>query len=260
MSRYDAIGRSYDETRKADAKILAGIVKHLALPRGARLLDVGCGSGNYTIALAEAGFAIEGVDISETMLAHARSKRSDLTWHQGDARKLPFPDASFDGVVSVLATHHMDDLDAALRHMARVVKPGGPLVLFTSTPSQMRAFWLNHYLPSVVHISEVAMTEYDVLAKKLEGAGFTNVVKDLFFVDNSLEDWFLQCGKYRPEVYLDPIVRASISTFALHPDDERLARGLAALEKDIQSGAVKDVIQRYENDGGDFMWVAARRA
>jgi ubiquinone/menaquinone biosynthesis C-methylase UbiE len=260
MPVYDSIGRSYDETRKADALILRRILAYLDLPRGARVLDVGCGSGNYTIALDDAGFAIEGVDISETMLAWARKKRPSLTWHQGDARKLTFASESFDGVVSVLATHHMDDLDAALREMARVVKHGGPLVLFTSTPAQMRAFWLNHYLPSVVQISEHAMTEYDVLEKKLVAAGFTGVKKELFFVTNELEDWFLQCGKYRPEVYLDPVVRASISTFALHKDPEALARGLAALEADIKSEKVKDVIANYENDGGDFMWVAARRA
>ena len=254
---YDTIGRTYDRTRRADSRILDGVVDHLGLPSGARLLDVGCGSGNYTIALRTRGFSMVGVDISEHMLRSARSKVTDIQWDHGDACALSYPDGMFEGVVSILATHHISDLESAFAEMYRVLEPGGRVVLFTSSPQQMRAFWLNHYLPSVVVVSERAMRSYEDLEKDLYEAGFSNVRQAPFFVDDSLEDWFLHCGKYRPELYLDPVVRAGISTFALHERSDLLEQGLAQLAFDIESGQVDEVIRRYENDGGDFLFVAA---
>lgn len=81
-------------------------------------------------------------------------------------------------------------------------------------------------------------------------------------MDNRLQDFFLHCGKYRPELYLDPVVRDGISSFALFRDTTALASGLARLEQDIRSGAVHDVIRRYEAENrlhGDFMTVSARK-
>lgn len=258
MAIYDSIGKTYDSTRTADTRILDQLVALLHLPPGSRVLDVGCGSGNYTIPLFDRGFAVEGVDISPQMLSKARAKGPRVTWHQGDARALPFGDAQFDAVVSILATHHIEDLERSFGQMARVLKTGGRLVLFTSTPDQMRAFWLNHYMPTVVALTVAMMTDFEVLQTWLQELGFSTVHQQLFFVDNTLQDWFLQCGKYRPEVYLDPIVRAGISTFALCTDTAGLERGLALLEADIQSGAVAEVIERYERrDIGDFMFVYA---
>jgi hypothetical protein len=132
-------------------------------------------------------------------------------------------------------------------------------VLFTSTPEQMRAFWLNHYLPSVVSVTERAMLGYEALAALLTAAGLADIRHTTFSVDGSLEDWFLQCGKYRPELYLDPVVRAGISTFALSEGSPALQPGLQALAADIGSGAIVQIIERHESDGGDFMFVAAHK-
>lgn len=100
---------------------------------GMTVLDVGCGTGNYTLELARAGVKATGVDISSGMLARAKAKAVAeglaVEFIQADAVKLPFPDHCFDAVISVSALEFLPDLAAALRECYRVVKPGGRLVV-----------------------------------------------------------------------------------------------------------------------------------
>lgn len=94
-----------------------------------RALDVGCGTGHFTIMLAEYGAEVTGCDTSEAMLAHARTKYPALTWHLADARELPYADASWDLVFSVTMLEFVREPIRALDEMWRVLKPGGRLVV-----------------------------------------------------------------------------------------------------------------------------------
>lgn len=76
---------------------------------------------------------------------------------------------------------------------------------------------------------------------------------------NELCDWFLHAGKYRPEIYLDPVVRAGISSFARLDFEEEVEQGLAKLREDINSGDIKKVIQQYDNNLGDYLFIKAQK-
>ncbi|MCB0785182.1 MAG: methyltransferase domain-containing protein, partial [Flavobacteriales bacterium] len=71
---YDTIGTGYDGTRQADAYLVGRLLTLLDRPPGSRILDVGCGTGNYTSALQVLGLSMTGVEPSERMLAEARTK------------------------------------------------------------------------------------------------------------------------------------------------------------------------------------------
>jgi hypothetical protein len=94
----------------------------------------------------------------------------------------------------------------------------------------------------------------------LQSAGFAHIESEPFFVTNELKDWFLQSGKYRPHIYLDPIVRAGISTFALKNEHEQIVTGCQRLKEDIASGKIEEVIASYESDQGDYAFVSAATA
>ena len=96
---------------------------------GRRTLDVGCGEGRLTRHLASLGHDIVGVDVSPTLVAAAREADPALEVHEADASKLPFEDGAFDLVVSFMCLHDVDDLDAVVREIARVLEPGGRLCL-----------------------------------------------------------------------------------------------------------------------------------
>jgi SAM-dependent methyltransferase len=105
------------------------------LSEGARVLDVPCGTGRHAVALAERGYVVAGLDISEAALAVARGAGPQLDLRQGDMRKLPWPDGSFDAVLNLWTAfgyfESQEEDERVLAEFARVLAPGGMLILDT---------------------------------------------------------------------------------------------------------------------------------
>ena len=112
--KYARIGDGYDGTRRPDPRIAERLLSLLDAAPGAPVLDVACGTGNYTFALAERGLAMVGGDLSRTMLAQARAKHPQLPLVRADSAALPFADDAFTHAFTTLAIHHMADLTAVL--------------------------------------------------------------------------------------------------------------------------------------------------
>jgi ubiquinone/menaquinone biosynthesis C-methylase UbiE len=99
------------------------------------VLDIGCGTGRFTVPLAGRAKTVSGLDMSPMMLAEARKKLADggleADLREGDMAKLPFDDASFDVVVSMLALMHIprQDRQQVFHEVARVLRPGGRLLI-----------------------------------------------------------------------------------------------------------------------------------
>jgi ubiquinone/menaquinone biosynthesis C-methylase UbiE len=109
------------------------ILELVGLPAGRRVLDAGCGDGALTAALAGAGALVTGIDRDPRMLAigapRTHTAGSTVEFVTGDIRALPFPDATFDVVVAVAVLCFLPDAGTAAREMARVLKPGGDMVI-----------------------------------------------------------------------------------------------------------------------------------
>ncbi|HLY48157.1 MAG TPA: methyltransferase domain-containing protein [Solirubrobacteraceae bacterium] len=100
-----------------------------------RALDAACGTGRHTAHLVKHGHEVTGVDQSEAMLTRARARAPEAHFLQADLRELPFDEDSFDLAVCALALEHFRELADALGELARVVRPGGPVVLSESHPA-----------------------------------------------------------------------------------------------------------------------------
>jgi ubiquinone/menaquinone biosynthesis C-methylase UbiE len=100
-----------------------------------RILDVGCGTGSLSFFLAQNSkiIGVVGLDCSSAYIEHANSSNRDprLTFHVGDACDLPFPDASFDHTLSLLALQFIPRSRVAVREMRRVTRPGGAVAAAT---------------------------------------------------------------------------------------------------------------------------------
>src|SRR5512138_1831728 len=145
-SNYDA-GTTFEVEHHAEALRLAHIQE------GQHILDVACGTGRGTVGLAQAvgpNGRVDALDLSEAMLGQARTKieKQGLSDHvhfkQGNARELPYPDASFDGVYNgyMFDLIPLDGFMPILKEMARVLKPGGKLVpVNMSKPDNRKTFF-----------------------------------------------------------------------------------------------------------------------
>jgi demethylmenaquinone methyltransferase / 2-methoxy-6-polyprenyl-1,4-benzoquinol methylase len=130
---FDRIAPVYDVMNRAITAGLDGRWRRLAaraaVAPGDRVLDACCGTGDLALAAAAEGGQVTGLDFSPAMLERAARKSAEIEWVQGDLLALPFEDGSFDAVTVGFGVRHAEDLDAALRELRRVLRPGGRLAL-----------------------------------------------------------------------------------------------------------------------------------
>ncbi len=139
-SHFDTIASVYDESLPAHVvehylrKRAAFVAAHC--PRGAGL-DVGCGTGALAARLAGMGYTMTGVDPSDGMLEVLRTRAPSVEAVVASGTELPFPDDSFDVVLTVAVMHHIaqpQDVRRTLAEMVRVVKPSGRIVVWDHNP------------------------------------------------------------------------------------------------------------------------------
>ncbi len=107
-------------------ELAGGVLEWLAAQPGERILDLGCGDGQLTKRIADAGARVTGVDASAEMVATARA--NGLKADRGSAEKLPYPDHIFDAVFSNAVLHWVREHDEMLSQVRRVLRPGGRFV------------------------------------------------------------------------------------------------------------------------------------
>jgi ubiquinone/menaquinone biosynthesis C-methylase UbiE len=254
---YDKIGEGYDTTRKVDPKILSSLSKLLNIEAGKRYLDVACGTGNYTTGISDLGGNWYACDGSEKMLSQASSKSSDINWKKYEVSDLGYKSDFFDGAICSLAIHHFPDLLRPFREIARVLKAECNFVIFTSTPEQIKEYWLNHYFPAMIEKSCEQMPSLETVESALTKAGFAIETTEAFFITPELKDFFLYCGKQRPEMYLSSKVRNGISSFHNFCSQSELEHGLGKLRKDISSGEINGVMSSRDISKGDYLFICA---
>jgi demethylmenaquinone methyltransferase / 2-methoxy-6-polyprenyl-1,4-benzoquinol methylase len=120
---------------------------------GTRALDVATGTGDLAIALARRGGEVVGSDFSEGMLDRARVKSGAVRWEQANALALPYDDNAFDAATVGFGARNFSDLERGLGEMARVVRPGGRVVILEiTTPhkpplSTFFSLWFDRIVP-----------------------------------------------------------------------------------------------------------------
>ncbi|WP_299363145.1 class I SAM-dependent methyltransferase [Winogradskyella sp.] len=257
-TKYNKIGINYNQTRKADPYLTDRLLKHLNPIKNGLYLDIGCGTGNYTIALQEKGVQFIGIDPSIEMLQKAQLKNKAIKWQIGTAEKTGLPPESVDGIIATLTIHHWTNLSRAFSELQYVLKPNGKVVIFTSTPKQMKGYWLNHYFPKMLSDSILQMPSLEAIEEAMTSSGLRITATETYNIKPDLRDHFLYCGKQNPELYFDENIRYGISSFSALANKTEVETGLVTLRNDIDSGKIDRIIKSYENDFGDYLYIICK--
>ncbi len=213
---YDEVSSYFDAVRPSDPAAtdywLDRVVRTLGLREGALVADLGCGSGRYSFGLAKRGLRIAGVDFSSGMLAKARSKCAGQApdFLRGDAQSLPLRGGCADGALVFLALHHMPVWRDAIAEAARALKPGGRLLVVTTSRSRIRSH-LMRFFPGAVELDLGRFQGAGEVKAEMARAGFVKI---------SSRAEMVRRGTARIGDVVERYRRKHLSTLALVPEPE----------------------------------------
>jgi ubiquinone/menaquinone biosynthesis C-methylase UbiE len=227
---YDTFADDYAKTRTASAWVLEPLITETkSLPEDSSIMEVGCGTGNYIIALHEEfpQFHYFGFDISEGMLEIARSRNDKINFSKGNADEyFPYEDSKFDFEFMINVAHHLTALDTFFSESSRTLKPEGILILSADSEEFIKKRSAVKFFPEVLDVELGRFASMEDTNADAFRNGFELVDSHLYEVYLEITDTFI----YK-------ISKKSTSSLRLISDD-CFQKGLQML-KDAQREGVK---------------------
>jgi ubiquinone/menaquinone biosynthesis C-methylase UbiE len=242
---YNEIAEVYDQARRSDMPHLEWWFARLAevgkLGAGKRFVDLGCGTGRWTIRLAEkTGCEAVGLDRSEGMLEKARAKdiAGRVQWMVGDVEALEFEPEGFDCALMALMMHHVRDHLGTFRGVHRVLRPGGIFLIRQGTLEQILNDPMHRFFPETIGVDLARTPMRREIERWLKEAEFADVSAELVkqvpytCAEEAMREFRLRVMSslrlISDEAYYVGLKRAE-EYAREHPDDEWLKSSLFTL-------------------------------
>jgi ubiquinone/menaquinone biosynthesis C-methylase UbiE len=223
---YDRMAAEYARNRQVHPGVLNNLLSIGGIGADSRVLEVGCGTGNYVVTLeVTTGSSCWAIDPSEQMLSRAKRRSEMICFQIGVAERLDFPSGTFDLVFSVDVIHHVTDRPAYFREAHRVLHGDGKVCTVTDSE------WiLQHRRPLTVYFPETVSVElgrYPRMAELrdlMERSGFGEIGETCVEFAYQLDD----IRAYREKAFS-----------ALHLiSEEAFRRGITRMENDLENGPI----------------------
>lgn len=222
---YDAVAARYARHRDRQDFVVENLNRLRAKSPDAPVLEVGCGTGVYASAMAQANAGgVYAMDLSRQMLRHAPTGSAQFL--QGRASQLPFSDGALAMVFSVNVIHHLENTGAYFQEAFRVLKSGG--ILCTATDSRAiieRRRPLSHYWPATIPVELARYHPIERLRREMTAAGFVRAEE----CEARSEFFVYDIDAYRDKAY------SCLQLIA----EKDFTRGLAAMASDLRHGPLE---------------------
>ena len=238
---YNILSQDYDLTRDINIDTLKHILSKTDFNPDTKILDFGCGTGNYTCAVKKLTNAIVyGIEPSDGMREKAISKKMDIIFLKGDHTKIPVDDNSIDLLYMTDVIHHVPDLRSMFNEFFRVVKSDGLICILTESHKQIESRFWSAYFPSTVTAEHNRYPDIDVITSAATECG---LIPDV--IDTTDHPYQMQITLE----FVNLVENKGFSMFRLISDTD-FDNGLIALKLDFEKNIV------IETDHGEsFIWL-----
>lgn len=227
MIDYNDVAQKYLQHRRVHPQVLKELVKSSRITNKSHVLEIGCGTGTYSIAIQQqVPMKCWAIDPSEEMLKKATSQSSTITFQQGQAEVLNFEDNFFDFVFSVDVIHHLEDIIPYFAEGFRVLKPGGKICSVTDSEEIIQNRRpLAFYFPETIDVDLKRYPSIYVLRTRMQQVGFRDVQHNQVEFPYEITD----IQAYRDKIFS-----------CLHLiSPESYQNGLSRMEQDLLDGPIK---------------------
>lgn len=178
---YDGFADQFDQGRELSAikqmLWLKLFEKHFDLGKASRMLDIGCGTGRFSILIANRFECfVVGIDPSLALLARARAKRSaGIDWLRGRGEALPFAESIFDACIASQVVQHFQDKFQAFSEIYRVMRPKGRIGIRISSHEQLQTILDYRFFPSAMELERERLPDIQIVKDMLLTVGFAQL-------------------------------------------------------------------------------------
>jgi ubiquinone/menaquinone biosynthesis C-methylase UbiE len=230
---YDEISKIYDDVRKSDTILINRFLQEIPAIDELKILDIGCGTGNYTNLLQKVTQAnhhqVYGIEPSEGMIIKARKKNSHIIFQQATADDIPSEDNFFDFVFMTDVIHHIPDIHKMFSEIHRILKPQGKVCIVTQSHQQIEVRPIVQFFPGTVRVDKERYPDINEIIAAAQFECLIYLKQEILFEGEAVE---------LGADYLELVRKKGYSMLHLLTEHE-YQTGLNNLEKAVQNGLIK---------------------
>ncbi len=230
---YDEISKIYDDVREGDIVLINHFLQELPPDGALNILDIGCGTGNYTDLLQKVTQAkhyhVYGIEPSEGMINKARQKNSQVIFQQASADHIPCEADFFDFVYMTDVIHHIPDIRKMFSEIHRILKPGGKACIVTQSHRQIEARPIAQFFAGTIRVDQRRYPDIEEVVATAQFGHLIHLKQEILFAGEvvELDSDFLELVRKKGYSMLHLLTEVEYQT------------GLSKLENALQTGPIQ---------------------